>query len=79
MKGPRSRTRFFIWRQWECPACGRKIWTSGKQTLQPCFCAGAAPREGPLMHLLEPRRKRGYFNFHGEAATTPPPADGGVS
>lgn len=76
MKGPRSRTRFFIWRQWECPACGQKIWTSGQVTSQVCVCQGPGFSPPPTMRLVE-ARSRGRFSVPHADQPAPPPSSGG--
>ncbi|MCI0640027.1 MAG: hypothetical protein L0Y72_07740 [Gemmataceae bacterium] len=39
MKGPRSRWKHDVRRVWECPACGKRVYSGGQVTHRVCSCA----------------------------------------
>lgn len=39
MRGPSGRGKYVVRRTWECPACKRRAFTSGKVVHLACTCA----------------------------------------
>ncbi|HEX6985251.1 MAG TPA: hypothetical protein VF170_07735 [Planctomycetaceae bacterium] len=66
MKGPGFRLDLDVRRVWECPACGRRLKTSGDVVRVDCDCRGDSP---PAMRLVEKlHRTESPFDHVGFAA-----------
>ena len=57
MKGPHGRWKFKIGRWWQCPLCGKRVFTSGKVVCRACECGDKLiPERTVWMRLLEDDR-----------------------
>ena len=70
MKGPSGRLRLQIRRLWQCPACGRREWTSGQVVTRACTCT-PADASHPVWMTLVADHQNPYTYHHAES----PPAD----
>lgn len=69
MKGPRSRTRHVAWRQWQCPQCGKNLWTASQVAQQRCACGEPEPWMVPVE--AKSKRKSGFGPLESAPVAAP--------